>query len=122
MNKTPILVGLLGFMVISNISLFLFFDAKAQITFSDEYTIVYSSKTQIKPITETEEAKGCSVIHNDFTDEKGNEGILTFVCQSGTNPTPDELTIDEKFAAHETRLLILENDVNEIKIKGGSNK
>ncbi len=88
MNKNNLLILALAVAVLSNLTLYSYYElqAQAQITFLDEYTIEYATKEMIKGIESAENAKGCSKIHTDYTNADGSQGILTFTCDSRETP------------------------------------
>ncbi len=83
-------------MIVSNVSLYSYYELQVQAQFPNEYTIEYTTKEMIKGIELAENAKGCSKLHTDYTNADGSQGILTFTCDP-RDPiiTPEEKTITE---------------------------
>lgn len=77
------------------ISVFSFssFDTQAQTV--SNYKIIYSESDNVEEIIQTENEKGCVLLHHTFFDRRGRTGELEFTCDQIIPPQLRELTVDQ---------------------------
>ncbi len=83
MNKNKIYLTLAVLSLVGMIGQYMYYETQVLADHgTNEYTIPYTDKLQIRTIENQENVKGCELLHTDFTSRDGSNGILTFTCDN----------------------------------------
>lgn len=86
MNKNKIYLTLAILAVAGMIGQYVVYESQVQAQSLSKYQINYDSKQEARNIMQQEENKGCSKLHQDYTNKDGTQGVLTFTCDSRQAP------------------------------------
>lgn len=120
MKQNKLMVIIISILVLSNLSIYFYYQNNAEaLSFEElgiilssatntipelpykppilkpnEYSIQFTSIDSIKTIESQENQKGCEKLYTDFTKEDGSEGYLIFTCsRDNESALPDPLII-----------------------------